>query len=108
MIRRSGQVDPSEVGREQDHAAPGVERARRAHADADDLGARDGAVGLLDGMLGQGDEPVQHIVGARFRHGRLGRQGVQRRAVFGHAADDEIGAADVNAEDKSHADPPQP
>ena len=74
--------------------------------DPDDLRAADFPLGLLDGSLGQRDEPVEHVALARLRVGRLAAERVQGRAVLGHAADDEVGAPDVNSEDKSHATPP--
>ena len=106
MICRERQVHPAEVGSQQHHAALGVERARRAHADAEDLRARQLAPGLRDAALGQGDQPVHHVARPGLRMGRLGRERVQGAAVLGHAPDHQIGPADVNAEDESHGAPP--
>ncbi len=41
-----------------------------------------------------------------FRAGRLAAECVQSRAILGNAADDQVGATDVNSEDKSHPTPP--
>src|ERR687889_1380081 len=96
------EIDPTEVGREQHDAALGVERPGSAHPDTDDLRARNLLPGLLDGALGQQDQPVQYIALAGLRGGRLATESVQRRAILGHAADDEVGTSDINSEDKSH------
>jgi hypothetical protein len=100
------QVDPAEVGREQHDSALRVQWPRRPHADSDDLGAGKLASGLIDGALGQRNEAVQHVLLACLGRGGLTPQRMQRRAVLGDTADDEIGASDVNPENESHAIPP--
>ena len=103
------QVDPAEVGREQHDAALGVERARRADADAEDLRAGQLPAGLARcTRSASATSRSTTSLGARLGVGRLGREAVQRAAVLGHAADDEVGSADVNAEDESHGAPPRP
>ena len=98
------QIHPAEIRGQQHDPALGVERSRRAHAHPDDLGSGDLPFGLIDGALGQRDQPVENIALAGFGAGRLAAERMQRRAVLGHAADDEVGATDVNSEDKSHRD----
>jgi hypothetical protein len=100
------EVDPPEVGREEDHSALGIQRPRRSHAHPDDLGAGVFLLSPLDGSLGQRDQPVEDVPLPGLCTGRLGGEGVQRGAVLRHAADDQVGATDVNSEDKSHPTPP--
>ena len=101
------QIDPSQIRGEQHDAPLGVERTWRSDANADDVGPSDFFPGAFDGSLGQGNEPVEHIGLTRLRMGRLAVQRVQRGAILGHAAHQEVGSAYINSEDKSHPTPPQ-
>ena len=103
------EVLPAEVRREQHDAALAVERARRADADAEDLGA---------GRLAPGRSRWRARPAPRAGPPRRWRppprasarwpSATHGRSVLGDAADDDVGPAEVNAEYESHHAPPRP
>jgi hypothetical protein len=72
------EIDPAEIGREKHDPTLGVERSWRPDSDPQDFDAGHFAPGLLDGALGQGNQPVEHVPLAGLGMGGLTSQCVQR------------------------------
>jgi hypothetical protein len=100
------QVHPAEIGCEQHDPALGIQRTGGAYPDADDLCARDFTSSLFDSSPGERNEAIEDVALTGFGVSRLARKRMQGRPILGDAADDEVGASNVNSQDKSHATPP--
>jgi len=97
-----GHVDPAEIRRQQDNALVNVERPRSADPDADDLEAGDLPSRGRHAPPGQLHDPVHDRVGPLLRPGRLAHQGEERIAILPDAPGDDVGPAQVDADDRSH------
>src|SRR5204862_1830185 len=93
-------VGPAEIGRQQDDAGLGVERTRRADADAFDFLSR-----FLDRRLGKLDDPADHRIGALCCEGRLRHDAMNLGAVLSNDSGYEIRSSDVNSDDVAHPYP---